>query len=414
MRKTRMVRPEYGERFACIGSRCEDTCCNGWGVMLDEASYRKHTGLPAGPLRSIGDTAFDLVTGKDGQKQDPAHFAVIRMLPSGDCPFLSEERLCRIHSEYGEPYLFAVCATFPRIRHTIDGLLETELSLSCPEAARVVLLAPHLLPPANAPGYELTWDESATGQPLRSYFWQIRAFVIELIQNRNYSMWQRLFLLGVFSRRLEALVRGELDRNFPAMLDDFSGAVAARGLSMAMESVPAALPLQLEFVLRLIAQRLNGTYIRPTLRVVLDTFVEGIGHSREASIDSQAARYHSAHARFYAPFFQRHPHIFENYLINIVLRDRFPFGPALADPQATPEPARAFAMLALQFALIKGLLIGVAGARKRRFCSTDVVRTVAAAFRHFEHYPGFLREAHDLLSARGLDKPQGLTMLLRN
>ena len=78
------------------------------------------------------------------------------------------------------------------------------------------------------------------------------------------------------------------------------------------------------------------------------------------------------------------------------------------------QPARAFALLAIQFALIKGPLIGVAGARRQEFCTTDVVHTVQTASKHFEHYKQFLPGAYALLAAKGLDNARGLTMLLGN
>lgn len=414
MRQTRMIRPDYAERFACIGPACEDSCCAGWLVSVDEAAYQKYVNLPAGPLRSLIDSSI-LRVANGGGEPGAGPFAAVRMLPSGDCPFLSQERLCRIQVEHGESFLCLTCATFPRIMHTIDGLTETKLSLSCPEAARLVLLEPRLLPPAGAPGYRITWDETATNRSaLREYFWQIREFVLTLLQNRRYPLWQRMFLLGTFSRRLDAVVRGEVKRSFPDLLRDFSRAVAAGGLCASMETIPADLPLQLKIVIRLIAQRVNNVGISPRLREVLSLFVEGVGHTRKASMDSQVARYASAYAQFYDPFFRRHPHILENYLINAVLRELFPFGPKICDSEAKPEPARAFAMLAIQFALIKGLMIGVAGVRGREFCAADVVRTVQTAFKYFEHNLQFLSRAHALLAARGLDNAHGLTMLLRN
>jgi lysine-N-methylase len=383
-------------------------------VSIDEAAHRKYTSLPPGSLRSLMDASI-LPMADDSGKTDASPFATIRMLPSGDCPFLSPERLCRIQVEHGEPYLSRTCATFPRINHSIDSLKETEISLSCPEAARLVLLEPHLLPPPGTPGYRRTWDETATSQvPLRAHFWQIREFVLALIQNRAYPLWQRLFLLGTFSRRLDALVRGEIKRSFPALLDDFSQAVASHGLCAAMDSIPADLPLQLAILIRLIAQRVNKAPISARLHEVLDLFAQGVGHSGTASIASQAANYADAYAQFYAPFFHRHPYILENYLINAALRGLFPFGQDLYDPQATPQPARAFAMLAIKFALIQGVMIGVAGARRQDFCAADVVQTVQTVFKYFEHNEPFLLGAHAMLAAKGLDNAHGLTMLLRN
>ncbi len=411
MRQSPMILPEFGKRFKCIGSACEDTCCAGWTVFVDEAAYRKYTGLEAGPLRTSADKWIEApAQGREGASATA--FATIRMLPSGECPFLTPEHLCRVQAEKGAGYLCEVCARYPRMPHHVDGLEDTTLSLSCPEAARLVLLERQLLP-AEGPGYRLTWDERENG-PLRQYFWQIRSFAVSLIQNRSYPLWQRMFLLGSFARRLEGLERREVSKRAPALLDDFARAIQGRGLCAAMEEIGADLRLQLRMVLELVALRVNHQTISPRVRRVIGDFLEGVGHRREATIDQQVARYGKAYSRFYEPFFERRPHILENYLLNQVLRDLFPFGEKLYERDARAEPSRAFAMLAIQFALMKGLLIGVAGFRGRKFSGGDVVRTVQTAFRHFEHNAEFLSEAYELLKQRKMDDVRGLTMLLRN
>jgi lysine-N-methylase len=413
LRQTRMIQPDYADRFRCVGSACEDTCCSGWRVPVDETDYQKLTSIPAGPLRSLIDVSI-LNSARPAGDSDSS-FASIRMLPSGECPFLSADKLCRVQMEYGEKYLCRICAAYPRNSYCIDGLNETELSLSCPEAARLILLSPSLLPPNGAPGHQLTWDETAdTGTDLRPYFWQIRDFAVGLILNRRYSLWQRLFLLGTFCRRLEVFSRGESSRPFVDILDGFSRAVSASGLCESMDAIAADHPLQLEIVLSLIAQRVNGLNISPRFRGVLDLFIQGLGHSRTASIESQAASYADAYQRHFTPFFRRHPHILENLLVNAIFRDAFPFGKTLTSAGGEPEPAKAFAMLAIQFALIKGMLIGVAGARGNRFTAADVVKVVQTASRLFEHNPRFLRTAYAMLNDRGLTDGRGLTMLLRN
>lgn len=410
MRHTPIVQPAYAESFRCLGPACEDNCCTDWLVSVDRPAYSRLLELPPGPCRTLLDDSIQL------QSPDAcpgAPFATIRMLPSGVCPMLSADSLCRVHAELGQQYLWQTCAQFPRSTHTIDGLPETVLSLACPEAARVVLLAKSLFPPPNAPGHELTWEEAAPAG-LRQHFWPIREFVIGLIRNRNYPLWQRLFLVGSFCRRLDAFARGEIDRGFADILDDFSRAVAARGLCSAMDSIPADLALQLEIVLRVLAHGVNSTALRPRLRQVLELFIEGIGHSRTGSIESQVSRYADAYRHFYAPFFQCRPRILENYLVNTVLRGTFPFGKALFVPGTEPEPAKEFAMLAIQFAMVKGLLIGVAGVRKRRFSAADVVRTIQTTSRQFEHNIRFLSDVCAMLTKRGLADARGLTMLLRN
>lgn len=101
-----------------------------------------------------------------------------------------------------------------------------------------MLLSSNLLPATVTSGYQLTWDETAaTGNTLRPFFWQIRTFVLSLILNRDFPLWQRLFLIGSFCRRLDALSRREAGRSFPEILDDFARAVTAPGLSSSIETI---------------------------------------------------------------------------------------------------------------------------------------------------------------------------------
>jgi len=404
-------------------------------VYFDQAAYEKYQGIAAGPLRaSIDVHVIRQPAGEDGVSR--AQFARVQMTPANVCPFLNAEKLCQIQAEHGEDFLSVTCATYPRIAHRIDGLEEKALSLSCPEAARLVLLTPHLLASNAEGGYRMTWNEPwwdeagndlpsmATDScdarqeraqtPLQRYFWPIREFVMYLLVHRDYALWQRLFLLGIFVRRLDALARGELARGFVALRHDFSVAVDSGALRASMEAIPADLPLQLDMVLRLAGLRLPRSHVGARFVETIEAFKKGIGNGPGATIDWLIENYARAYEQVYEPFFRARPHILENLLINAVFRTLFPFGNKADKPEAMAEMAREFALLASQFALIKGLLIGVAGCYGAGFCEDHVVQTVQSASKHFEHHPGFLDEAYALLVASKLDNARGLTMLVRN
>ncbi|HSS99265.1 MAG TPA: flagellin lysine-N-methylase [Terriglobales bacterium] len=142
------LRPQYAKSFRCIGPDCEDTCCQGWDVIIDQDAYERFQSLGGFTpkfkehLVVIGNATVD-------------EYARIQLTSSCSCPFLSPERLCSIQVEHGEHYLPDICADYPRATQRIDGLRETALMLACPEAARLVLLNPDLVQPeeADAPRY---------------------------------------------------------------------------------------------------------------------------------------------------------------------------------------------------------------------------------------------------------------------
>lgn len=55
------------------------------------------------------------------------------------CAFLNEQFLCDLQAEAGEEALCSTCREYPRHVEEFEGVREYSLSLSCPEAARIML-----------------------------------------------------------------------------------------------------------------------------------------------------------------------------------------------------------------------------------------------------------------------------------
>jgi lysine-N-methylase len=409
------IRSDYPDRFHCIGSACEDTCCQGWSVPVDQAAYEKYQQLSSSPLRVLIDESISVTPpGPDGPK--PAHFAKIRMNSANQCPLLTADRLCGIQAEHGEALLSHTCATHPRIVHSIGGVKDTALTLSCPEAARLVLLSTDLFSSNRTEDS----DGSNGGDASSNLpdFWPMRAVVLALVQNRDYPLWQRLFLLGLLCRRLDSIANGELKGTVAGFLAGFEAAVATGTLRPAMETLPIDRTAQLDAVLRLAGMMLHRSNVHPRFVECVQAFTTGIGNAPGATLESLTAQFTVAHDHYYAPFIDRHPHILENYLINTIIRCRFPYGREVKAGDGAAFPAasmtREFAKLAAQFALMKGLLIGVAGHHRESFAAEHTVHTVQAASKHFEHHPEFLDLAHQLLVESQLDGARGIAILLRN
>ena len=326
------------------------------------------------------------------------------------------DNLCQIQLERGEGYLSRICSTFPRKKYIIDELEETTLTLSCPEAARIVLTDARLLGDPDEQHGVMRWDDKPGSHttPI-SYFWPIREFAVTLLQNRVYALWQRLFLLGTFCRRLETVFQQGAQGDFSALETGFSRAIAKGTLGEAMESMPVNNALQLDLVLGLAKQGTEAANLSPRLAECWNTFMEGIGHET-LSFEKQCEAYAAAYNDFYKPLFLQFPGTLENLLLNMVFRSAFPFGIGIFAKQKaiSIKPAQQYALLVTEFALIKGLLIGVAGSRKQAFCLDDVVRTVQVVVKHFEHSRRFVDVCLEVLASKGLDNPYGLTMLLRN
>lgn len=146
--------------FICLAGRCPDTCCIGWQVDLDEravAIYKTLPGELGGEVR------------KNMKTQDGCTFFEME----GDrCPFLNERNLCRLILAHGDEVLSETCREHPRFREEYGDTLEHCLSISCPEAARLLLEKPFSISTvetAGFPGQPLSEGESRVFSHLLEY-----------------------------------------------------------------------------------------------------------------------------------------------------------------------------------------------------------------------------------------------------
>lgn len=117
--------PYYYSQFACIGSACQDTCCKGWRIGIDEKSCQSYQQVPG----AFGARLRRSIDWKN------------RMFRLKDraCTLLDDQGLCEIYKELGKDAMCRACRNYPRHQEDYGEVQERMLSLSCPEAARVIL-----------------------------------------------------------------------------------------------------------------------------------------------------------------------------------------------------------------------------------------------------------------------------------
>jgi lysine-N-methylase len=419
---TQSAQPQtYAERFRCTGSACEDTCCKGWTVPLDQATFDRYQALPPSPLKVLVEQSVERVLPGPGSLSGTAGgkpiYGRIRMNAANECPLLTADQLCSVQKELGEAMLSPTCATYPRIVHSLAGVGEMALTLSCPEAARLVLLTPDLTgtwPAGTWPAPVAQPGADGLAEPLPPDFWAIRATALRIVQARTYPLWQRMFLLYILCSRLDMIARGELTRPVAEFLIEFEAAMATGELRYAMDELPIDRNAQLDVVLRLAGMLLHKSNVRPRFVEAIKNFTAGVGNGPGATLDTLSMRYAQANDHYFAPFTRRHPHMLKNFVINTIVRCQFPFGREGMKAGAPSKKAYEFELLAAQFVLMRGLLIGVAGFHGATFSEAHVIETVQPATKHFEHHPEFLTLAHSLLVEREMNNARGLSMLLRD
>lgn len=205
--------PSYFNEFRCIADKCPDTCCAGWDIVVDEESLEKYNSMQSG----YGEKIRSLMTvDSDG---DTVYKSV-----SGRCPFLLKNGLCDMFIAVGHDNLCRTCRQFPRHITDFGSRIETGLSFSCPEAARLITESDA---PITFETEEIEGNISPNSIDPDIYFTLLRArnLAIDILQNRKYSVTERLSAFLVFAERINGFIRKDLIDEAIGFIQNYSFAL---------------------------------------------------------------------------------------------------------------------------------------------------------------------------------------------
>lgn len=122
------------------------------------------------------------------------------------CAFLNEDSLCDLHAEAGEDALCRTCKEYPRHTEEFEGVREYSLSLSCPEAARIILME-------KGKSSFVQWEDSEE-DPFEEEFdfllytrlVEAREILFSILEAREYPFSARMGECLFFAKKMQELL----------------------------------------------------------------------------------------------------------------------------------------------------------------------------------------------------------------
>ena len=192
--------PEYFKDFKCIASKCEDTCCAGWGIVIDDATYDRYKNVQG----EFGDRLRSEIVHEAGEN--------IFVLKGNNCPFLNEEKTCDIYINIGEENLCYTCQQYPRYTEEFGSLREVGISLSCPEAARIMLNNSKKVEFELSENNEVVSSYNDINAQLFIELLQSRKIVMDIIQDRTIDLRKRAVVALLFVDEIqEKIIKSKMN-----------------------------------------------------------------------------------------------------------------------------------------------------------------------------------------------------------
>lgn len=368
--KVNMFIPKYMLTFKCIGSACTDTCCAGWDINIDEDTYKKYTNC-TGELK-------ELVQGKIRENKNSYDYlnkGFMILKEDNKCPFLNDNLLCDIHGGVGEENLCITCKRFPRVYNITDNIYEKSGLASCPEICNRAFLNKYKMEFIEI---EEEVDESSIevrriidteafegSDSLLQYFWDIRISSISIIQNRNFSIEERLSILKSFYNKIEEYYN---EKDFER-IEDLVEEYGEENIDFKSLKI-LDLNESNEFYLKLLDEELIKNIRSVRLKECIEEY------KKEILKINDIAKYIN-YERSILSLMEKYSYILENYLANQIFKDLIPFnrGESLN---------LSINILINSYRIIKAYTIGIA-LNNKKINEDLIIRVIQSLSKDIEH-----------------------------
>ena len=344
--------PKYLKEFKCIGGKCTDSCCIGWDIEIDKTTFKQYYKVQDKEMKKMFQKN---VHNNDNYISPNIDYGKVKLKKDKRCPFLDDENYCIIYSKLGEEYLSNVCTCFPRILNKVDGYYEMSLDVSCPEAARILLLkeegikfeeCTEVLGKHIVSSEIDTKSKEFSNSPIK-YFKEIRDLSIKILQNRKFDLNERLYILGEFINKLEDELKYNFN-NVPKFIKEYN----INLVNDPYEKDDLSYILQMDFFQKTLKFFNN---FREVDSIVFneDTnkVIEGFKIEEEGNLGKYSKVYIEAFKNYTEKFIKNNSYIFENYLVNFMYNDMFPFS-------ETESVFDGYIMLLMRYSFIRFYLVG--------------------------------------------------------
>ena len=204
--------PDYYKEFKCTADKCEDTCCAGWQIVIDDKAlsrYKKVRGKFMGRMLCS-------VNWKEG---------TFRQDKEKRCAFLNENNLCDLYTNLGEKSLCRTCKMYPRHIEEFEGVREMTLSVSCPEVARILMdrmtAVKFLEYEKESPADDEEYDDFDPF--LFSILQDARSEMIAILQNRELPLSVRTLLVLGMAHDMQGRVNRQELFSCNEVIDKYTG-----------------------------------------------------------------------------------------------------------------------------------------------------------------------------------------------
>lgn len=376
--------PNYYKEFQCIGNKCSNHCCHGWRVLIDPDSHEKYMKAEG----AFGEKLKENIIEKNNE-----YF--FKMTDKNQCPFLNKENLCDIYIELGKESLCQTCATYPRLYNQYADIMESNLCISCPEAARLLLSQQE---PISFILAEDDFDfKTDVDIELFNNLTLARSISIDIIQLRFLPLWKREILVVLLASQIQELLdNGQKD--FSSILYDYTtvpGLEAKINPYALMEEIQESKGILTEYFISIVKQVFQCDELA-AYTSLYEKYLGKAGNEQYSFLELE---------KEFNQYYKNQFYQYENFFVYFLFKNYM-------EALSTKNPYKTVIVMVFNFYIVKVLDLLVWLENGKKLDLSDQIGIMSCFARDFEHAPKKYQLLYDILEEHHFDSVTSLAFLL--
>lgn len=231
-----VLKPAFYDRFQCLCGGCKHTCCQEWGITISKEEYNKiDKAEKSDEVKLIIDNTFQR-TGKGGSYGE---YAKVVFDSNNMCGCLEEDGLCALQMKCGYEVLPNICKVFPRTIIQYKDTIERSLSTGCEKVISLLIeekdgiLYENVKEIISSKEYTANHFIGKTHfekRPIFNYYYDIKTLGLSILENRVYTIDERMMLLGMAFHKVDMLEKEKKLSKIPSFVNEFLESIEDRNL----------------------------------------------------------------------------------------------------------------------------------------------------------------------------------------
>ncbi|MEG1448020.1 MAG: flagellin lysine-N-methylase [Oscillospiraceae bacterium] len=322
--------PDFYKEFSCIGDKCRNNCCqHQWAIAIDKKTYKQYKNLKN--PKNMAERFRSGTIKRNDNPQNDGDYAFLTQVPDSEkpwkvkCVFQQDSGLCEIQANLGHDFLCKTCRVYPRMSVVISDkkTVERGLSLSCEAVVKMfldkkdpIIFESSVVHCNKNQSAEIFNNSNSVielkSQGLGEYYFYLKAIGIAILQNRDYSVENRLIHLACFLKNIDKETQSP-EFNIESFCEGFVAAIENKQYDGLLETKPQyALQMETDFEL------LDEMTIENILnKDIMDVINGNILKITQAKLeDGTQEKVYIEYIKNYNEFMKDKENLMENILVN--------------------------------------------------------------------------------------------------